>query len=199
MNLMNAGVKSILAGLLMCVAVNPAYAVTLTLDAVTGTSKRGSEIGFAVESRAIFDYDPETEQLTSSGTWIAQNRTGPNLLIRYNHKVENFSASLADGITAKSYECVEGTFGAAIFQNYCGNYSFGKNQTDDGGLIDDRRLGPRLSLYLYEPAQIDWNGTTLIVVLVPLSTKPTAGLPELGLTLEFSVAAEDAAAEKTGR
>ena len=188
---MNPVSKALLTSLLFLLVSDAAFAVALSLDEAVGTNKRGAAILFALEVRATFDYDVDKEELSSSGTWIAQNRTGPSLLIRYSHKVENFSVSIANGIFMKSYECVEGTFGATILINYCNNYRFGKNQTDDGGYVDDLSTGLNLSMYYYEAAKIDWDGSTLTVMLVPKSSIDIAALPELGITLVFSVSDEE--------
>ena len=105
-------------------------ALEVSLDQVTGINKRGGEFQFSLENRAKFDFDPDENTLSSSGTWVAENRTGPNLLIRYSHKVENFSVNAKGIYSVKSYECVEGTFGAMLGMNYCGNYRFGPNTLD---------------------------------------------------------------------
>ena len=178
--------KRIFFNLLVLIAPCTGVALEVDLESVTGKKSRG-EIRFSLDNKAIFDFDPDTNTLTSKGTWIALNKTGPNELYRYSHKVENFIVSAENGFSAKSYECVEGTFGAMILRNYCGNYNFGSNMTDDGGFVDDKSSGLPISLYYFEVSLFEWDSEKLVVILSPKDPDRTEAYPELSLTLTFVV------------
>jgi hypothetical protein len=148
-----------------------AQAVELRLENVAAESARGVS-DFSVTSDAEFIFDAQTSTLASSGTWVAQSVVGPSNLIRFAHKFENFGVT-ADGIIeAKSYECVEGTLGNIVTRSYCGNYNYGANLQDDGGIVDDQVIGPRREMSDYELGSIDWDDETLIVVLVNKTVGP---------------------------
>jgi hypothetical protein len=176
--------------LLLLTAPCAAGALEVALSTVAANTSRGV-IQFRLDNKAIFDFDTDTETLTSAGTWIAQNIIGPNAYIRYSHKVENFSASAEGWHVFKSYECVEGTFGAALLlANICGNYRFGPNLVDDGGLVDDIAVGPPKSLVHYEITLFNWDGSILKVILSPKNLEQREIYKELSIELSFSVVSE---------
>lgn len=171
-----------------------ACAIELVLDRVVSEG-RGGPVNLRVDSRASFEFDPDTETLTSAGTWIAQNVVGPNQIIRYSHKVEDFRADVETGHSFRSYECVEGTFGTLLLANVCGNYRYGENMLDDGGLIDDEILGPPKTLTNYELSLLSWDGAELIVVLSKPDTATSEPYPDFNLTLTFVAPELPAASE----
>lgn len=169
----------------MCCLTAVVAAVEVTLDEVIAESRRGP-VTLRVENRASFDFDPDSGVLTSAGIWVAQNTVGPNELTRYSHKVENFRAALETGHAFRSYECVEGTFGTMLLASVCGNYRYGPNMTDDGGLIDDIAITTAKSLDDYTLSLLTWDGSTLIVVLSSKDPTRQEIYPEFSLTLTFS-------------
>lgn len=171
-----------------------ASAVDLTLDRVVSEGRSGP-VRLQLDDKARFEFDPETETLTSAGTWIAQNVVGPNQIIRYSHKVEDFRADVENGHAFRSYECVEGTFGTLLLANVCGNYRYGENMTDDGGLIDDVIVGPRKTLANYELSMLSWDGAELIVVLSKPDIATAEPYPDFSLTLTFVAPAKRVAPE----
>jgi len=171
-----------------------ASAVDLILDRIASEGRSG-QVRMRVDSKARFEFDPDTETLTSAGTWIAQNVVGPNELIRYSHKVEDFRADVENGHAFRSYECVEGTFGTLLLANVCGNYRYGENMTDDGGLIDDVIVGPPKTLTNYELSMLSWDGAELIVVLSRPDTETAEPYPDFNLTLTFVAPSQPAASE----
>jgi hypothetical protein len=133
-----------------------------------------------VTGRATFDFDVEKGTLTASGTWLASYGI-PGQPRRYTHKVEDMVVTADGELRMRSYECVEGFFGAQVMaRNLCGNYSFGANGTDDGGFADDVVNGPPISLADYRVDSFDWNGDALVVVLAGGGEKANR------LTLTFS-------------
>jgi hypothetical protein len=140
-----------------------AAGVELVLDSVTATTGSG-DVALRVGGRARFDFDPDSGVLQASGTWLAEYAL-PNQLTRFAHKVEDLQVS-ADNVAMKSYECVEGAFGAAFMNaNICGNYRFGPNGIDDGGLGDDDVVGSPRALAGSSVSAFDWDGEALTVVL----------------------------------
>jgi hypothetical protein len=186
--------KRMILPLLLLAIPCVAGALEVTLDSVVGNTRSGV-FGFRLYNKAVFDFDPATQTLTSAGTWFAQNSPGgPMNLRRYSHQVENFSASVDRGITYKSYECVEGTFATMLATNVCGNYRFGPNLLDDGGLGDDEIVGPPKSLDHYELSQFNWDGSALELILSLKNMDQADVFPELSLTLTFSATPETDAA-----
>jgi hypothetical protein len=168
------------SAVLLCLFCAPAPAVELVLDGVTA-NQAGREIRMNVGGRATFDFDPVAGVLTSSGSWMATWQA-PNQYPRFSHKVEDMRASAAGDLSMRSYECVEGTFGAELLaQNICGRYSFGANLTDDGGAIDDEVKGEPVSLIGWKVAALDWDGKSLRVVLAAGDASTDS------LTLRFSL------------
>jgi hypothetical protein len=96
------------------------------------------------------------------------------------------SASLDGRLSMRSYECVEGTFGVMVAaNNYCGNYRFGPDGVDDGGMLDDEIVGPPKSLASFTVTALTWDGESLLLVLS--SADPgQAVFPESSLQLRFS-------------
>jgi len=140
-----------------------------------------------LESRAVFWFDPDTATLTSSGIWTGQIVLGPSQLTRYGHKFEDLSASADGQLAARSYECVEGTLGAAMLdRNMCGHYQFGPNGLDDGGLADDVPQGPALSLSSYRVGALTWDDKDLVIVLNTDMADAADGAPQQGLKLTFT-------------
>lgn len=170
---------------LACVAL-PGVAVELELDRVTASTASG-DVRLRLTSRAVFDFDPGAGVLTSSGSFVAEYQL-PNQLTRFGHKVEDLRVTVEGDMAMKSYECVEGAFGAAFLAaNLCGNYRFGPNGLDDGGIADDAVQGPPRSLAGHRAGDFDWDGTELEFTLLP---DPAAGAQifnETGLRLHFTV------------
>ncbi len=155
----------------------PASGVELTLDGVVASSG-GRDYRLRLTSKASFDFNPATGSLRSSGTWIIEYVL-PNYQNRFSDKVEDFSISPDGQLAMRSYECVEGTFGAGFLgSNVCGNYGFGPNGIDEGGLVDDVVNGPPRSLAAYGISSRDWDGSALVLTL----TSPD-GNQSLTLTL----------------
>jgi hypothetical protein len=142
-----------------------APAVELVLDSVMA-NQGGREMRLRVGGRATFDLDPEAGVLTAAGTWTATFQP-PNQYPRFTHKVEDMRAAADGALSMRSYECVEGTFGAELLgQNVCGRYGFGANMTDDGGAVDDEPKGTPIALADWTVGAFDWDGKSLLVVLV---------------------------------
>ncbi len=169
---------------MLVLAATPARAVEVVLDGVTATTGSG-DVRLRVSSRATFDFDPGAGVLASSGSWTAEYLL-PNQLTRFGHKVEDLRATADGGLAMKSYECVEGTFGAAFLgASLCGSYRFGRNGIDEGGVADDEVLGPHRSLAGWGAGDFDWDGRVLELTLTP---GPAAGNPlfsESALRLRF--------------
>ena len=143
----------------------PVRAVELVLESVTALTDSG-EVQLRLTDRARFDLDPVTATLVSSGTWLAEYVL-PNQVTRFAHKVEDLRVTADGPLTMRSYECVEGTFGATFLAaNSCGNYRFGPNGIDEGGAADDEAGGPARSLTGYRVAAFDWDGKSLLLDLV---------------------------------
>jgi len=101
--------------------------------------------------------------------------------------VEDMTASVDGGLSMRSYECVEGTFGVMVAAiNYCGNYRFGPNGVDDGGMPDDVIVGPPKSLDSFTVTALNWDGDSLLLVLSKGGTGEDAVHSESGLELRFS-------------
>lgn len=161
-----------------------AAVVQLALESVTATTNAG-EVKLRLDSRATFSFDPGAGVLVSSGTWIAEYAL-PNQLTRMAHKVEDMRVTADGELAMRSAECVEGAFGAAFMNaNICGNYRFGENGIDDGGLADDEVVGPPKSLARYRISGFDWDGATLVLALA----SDAAGdvFQESGLSLRLVV------------
>jgi hypothetical protein len=172
---------------MLVAALSPVHAIELALENVAGEGRRGP-FTLSLDVDAVFEYDVETGSLTSAGTWVGQLDVGPYGYYRFAHKFENFGVD-ADGIiSVRSYECVEGTFGGGMLSvNICGNYRYGPNFLDDGGLVDDETVGPPKSIYDYVIDSLDWDGTNLVLVLSKTNPDITEVFPEYGLTLKFAV------------
>lgn len=163
-----------------------AQAVELLLEKVTATTSSG-EVDLRLSNRATFSFDPGAGVLLASGTWIAEYAL-PNRLTRMAHKVEDMRANADGKLTMKSYECVEGAFGAAFMNaNTCGNYRFGANGIDEGGLADDEVLGPPKSLIRWGISDFDWDGDVLVLILAPASTEGNEIFSESALRLRLVV------------
>jgi hypothetical protein len=159
-----------------------AQPVELLLERVTATTSTG-ETDLRLGNRATFSFDPGAGVLRASGTWIAEY-TLPNRLTRMAHKVEDMRATADGKLTMKSYECVEGAFGAVFLNaNTCGNYRFGPNAIDEGGVADDEVLGPPKSLARWGISDFDWNGKILLLVLAPSGTDGNELFSESALRL----------------
>lgn len=169
---------------LLALLAAPASALELVLEGVTATTGSG-EVKLRLASRATFDFDPGAGVLLSSGTWIAEYAL-PNQLTRMAHKVEDMQATADGKLAMKSYECVEGAFGAAFMNaNICGNYRFGPNGIDEGGLADDEVFGPPKSLASYLISDIDWDGEALVLTLTPSDPGNSEVFRENGLKLRL--------------
>ncbi|MEO8444789.1 MAG: hypothetical protein ABI567_07290 [Gammaproteobacteria bacterium] len=170
----------------LALLAGPVRAVELSLDSVTAVTASG-DVRLRVNSRGPFDFDPASGVLVSSGTWIAEYAL-PNQLTRFAHKVENLRATAGGELSMKSYECVEGAFGAAFMNaNICGNYRFGPNGLDDGGIADDEVAGPPKSLAGYSVSAFEWNGETLDVALTADAPGGNDIYNEYGLRLRLEV------------
>ena len=173
-------------GVLLALLATSAVAVELRLDSVVAQTGAG-ESRLRLDSKATATFDPGAGKLAMAGTWIA-TYVLPNQQTRFSHKVEDFHASVDGRFSVRSCECVEGTWGAPnLGANICGNYRFGPNNIDDGGVADDVVVGPPKSLEAYKVSAFDWDGKSL---LVTLSREGAAGAElfrEDSLTLTFSV------------
>jgi hypothetical protein len=86
----------------------------------------------------------------------------------------------------KSYECVEGTLGGPFLGvSLCGNYRFGPNGVDEGGVGDDVSAGAPRSLVDWQVEGLEWDGNFLAVSLVPPGGTGGDLFPEQGLTLRL--------------
>ena len=164
----------------------PARAVELVLEGVVAATRTG-DVPLRVSSRARFDFDPGAGVLQGAGSFVAEYLL-PNQLTRFGHQVENLRATVSGNLDMKSYECVEGAFGARFMNaSFCGNYRFGPNGLDDGGLVDDERLGEPRTLANWKAGDFDWDGSTLEIVLTPGLAAPSGLFSETALTLRLKV------------
>jgi hypothetical protein len=161
-----------------------AQVVELQLEKVTATTGTGV-VELRLGGRATFSFDPGAGLLLAAGTWIAEYPL-PNRLTRIAHKVEDLRATADGKLAMKSYECVEGAFGAAFLNaNICGNYRFGPNGIDEGGLEDDEVLGPPKSLARWGISDFGWDGQVLVLTLAPGSETGSEIFPESALELRL--------------
>jgi len=161
-----------------------AQVVELQLEKVTATTGSG-EVELRVSGRASFGFDPGAGVLLSSGTWIAEYPL-PNRLTRMAHKVEDMRATADGQLAMKSYECVEGAFGAGFLDaSICGNYRFGPNGIDEGGIEDDEVLGPPKSLARWGIGEFDWDGKALLLTLTPATDVGNEVFSESALRLRL--------------
>lgn len=175
----HAGAVAMLALVVLGALPDPVSAQPLVLERAM-LLDAGREWKLWVTGRATFDFDAEKGVLTTSGIWLATYGL-PDQPHRYAHKVEDMVVTADGDFRMRSYECVEGFFGAQVMsRNLCGNYSFGANGTDDGGFADDVVNGPPVSLADHRVESFDWNGDALVVVLAG------GGEQENRLTLTFS-------------
>jgi hypothetical protein len=158
--------------------------VEVNLDSVTATTSTG-DVKLRVDGRAKFQFNPATSTLTSTGTWTGEYVFGPDQLTRFSHKVQDMSASMNGRFVMKSYECVEGTFGAIVVASNCGNYRFGPNGIDEGGGGDDVVVGPPKSLAEFTVTALTWDGKSLLLILSTDDPRQ-AVFPEASLELKFS-------------
>ncbi len=179
----------VLAGLVaLAPGIQPADAVELALEGVRAATP-GGDVALRVTSRARFAFNPSAGVLEGSGTFIAEYVL-PNQLTRFGHQVEDLRLTAGGEIALRSYQCVEGPFGAQYLNaNLCGNYRFGANGLDDGGLVDDEPAGAPRSLAGWLPGDVIWDGEVLEVVLVPGGEAPAGLFAETALTLRFVPAA----------
>ena len=182
-----ASLRGLIPALLLAAA--PVRAVELVLEAVTATTGNG-ETRLKVDSRARFDFDPGAGVLAGAGSFVAEY-TLPNQLGRFTHKVEDLRAAVDGTVAMKSYECVEGVFGTQFLNaNVCGNYRFGPNGLDEGGIGDDEVVGPPRSLAGWTAGGFDWDGAVLEFTLVPGAGGGNSLFNESALKLRFRVPAE---------
>lgn len=171
-----------LAWPILAVSAEP---IALRLDAVTESDSRGYT-SLRIESRARFLLEAVARTIRSNGAWTAQRTIGPQQLARYTHKFEDFSIEKDGRVRFRSYECVEGTFGAELLAaNVCRNYQFGPNGRDEGGYGDDVLGGSPMDFRGYAAESVDWDGEKLVVRIVPDRSGPapvTATSIELVLT-----------------
>lgn len=176
-----AGVAGLLA---LSPALTHAQAVELQLEKVTASTGTGP-VELRLGGRASFSFDPGAGLLLASGTWIAEYAL-PNRLTRIAHKVEDMRATADGQLAMKSCECVEGAFGAAFLNaNICGNYRFGPNGIDDGGLADDEVEGSPRSLAHWGISDFAWDGQVLLLTLAPDSDAGSGIFSESALTLRL--------------
>ena len=175
-----------LCAVLLALLATPAAAVELRLVSVTAKTGTG-ESRLRLDSKASAAFDPGAGTLAMAGTWTA-TYVLPNQLTRFSHKVEGFHASVDGRFSVRSYECVEGTFSAPFLgANTCGNYRFGPNNIDDGGVADDVVVGTPMSLEAYSVSAFDWDGKSLVVTLSAAGLVDAYIFHEDSLTLTFSV------------
>lgn len=164
--LLNVPVKRLVVGALLALLATSVPAVEVTLDGVMATATASAgQYKLRIDGRAKFEFDPETSTLTSAGTWTGEYVFGPSQLTRFSHKVEDMTASLDGRFSMRSYECVEGTFGAMVVASNCGNYRFGPNYLDDGGMADDVIVGSPKSLASFTVTAMTWDGESLLLIL----------------------------------
>lgn len=160
----SARIGSLAGTLLLPLLAVAADAVDLALDSLM-QADGNRQLQFRIESRATFQFDADAQVLTSSGVFTAQNVVGPGQLSRLIHKIEDLRAAADGSLVVRSYECVEGTLGAVVGLSFCGNYRFGPNGVDDGGLADDEVLGQPRSLAGFQVRALSWDGQALKLTL----------------------------------
>jgi len=175
-----ARVKQLITGVLLTLLATGASAVEVVLESVTAGG-----VNLRVDGRAKFDFDPDTSTLSAAGTWTAEYVVGRGIS-RLTHRVEDMRASMDGQLSMRSYECVEGTFGATLAANSCGNYRFGPNGIDDGGTFDDVVVGPPKSLASFAVTALTWDGESLLLALSAGTDIAEAVFPESVLELRFS-------------
>lgn len=162
-----------------------ADAVDLSLDSLV-QADGNRQLEFRIESRAAFRFDPDQQVLSAAGVFTAQNVVGPGRLSRFSHKIEDLRAAADGSLAVRSYECVEGTLGAVVGLSFCGNYRFGPNNLDDGGMADDEVLGVPRSLAGFRVQSLAWDGRTLELALGAGNRDREGMVGQNELTLKFS-------------
>lgn len=112
---------------------------------------------------ATYSYDTVTGALTGSGLHNAVSSITPTTIV-FSHNIQDLAIS-STSASATSFSCVEGNFGTTVGASICGNYTFGPNNTDEGGPGngDDAASGPAQSIADYDLPVVSWNGTTLVL------------------------------------
>lgn len=181
---LNGPMQRLGIGALLALLATSVPAVEVKLDTITAFAGTG-DFKLRIDGRARFQFNPDTRVLTSSGTWTGEYVFGPDQITRFSHKVQDMVASADGRLSMKSYECVEGTFGATVIASYCGNYRFGPNLIDEGGAGDDVVVGPPKSLTGFTVTALTWDGKSLLLVLSSDDPRQ-AVFPESSLELKFS-------------
>lgn len=166
-----------------------ADAVDLSLDSLV-QADGSRQLEFRIESRAAFRFDPDQQVLSAAGVFTAQNVVGPGQLSRLSHKFEDLRAAADGSLAVRSYECVEGTLGAVVGLSFCGNYRFGSNGIDDGGLADDEVLGQPRSLAGFQVKAMRWDGQGLELTLGAGNHDGEGVVGQNELTLRFSASTD---------
>lgn len=188
------GLATLLAGWPLAAAAGE---YGLELVRISAGSANGTVAAASLEgTEFIYDDVAGTVSQISPST-TAVFRLGPVTHL-YSHQ---FSGAVFDvagsAITAASYACLEGGFGAVVGASLCGNFTFGADYSNDSTLNygsipgtrsvggDDVALGPQQQLGDYAAAVALFDGTRLVLESPAWSTHPGGA----GLQLEFRVSA----------
>lgn len=119
------------AALSFSMAANAAsIAVTLT-DATLGFTT-GPASPSSISGTLTGTYNTTTGVVTMDpGTTTLSYTTFTETV--YDHILSNWSTG-AGSLTADSFSCAEGTVGASLFVSFCGDYTYGSNNTDDSSV-----------------------------------------------------------------
>jgi hypothetical protein len=200
---------------LLLISAN-AGAVAINLNTADWQTNSGNAPSTAtVNDNATWDWNNGTKVLTGSGTFerLWDISPAPNNEL-FTHKIVDLVIDVTNlTVTATSYDCIEGPFGASVGASLCGNYGFGDNLFDNSTLTytpnstaytfvlggDDVSFSPLCPscepqrIQDYAPVSHTWDGTNLTITSqVILGGAAALAFPSAlsdGYTMTFSVPA----------
>ncbi len=119
---------------------------TFLLEVLVIESRVGKQRAIP-EREVSFDIDMETRAVAAQQIILAPFSVGRLGYSRFTLKVDGLRVNSDGEWFYKSIECQEGTLGSLMNVSFCGNYRFGKNNVDDGGMGDDVRVSAPLSFH----------------------------------------------------
>ena len=157
------------------VGVVDAAVINVALKSVLSYSPNGTSAANLSLNTASWIYDDVAMKLTQSGGIYQPFFTTAPFTTIFRHTITGLS--IGGPVSASTFSCVEGGFGATVGASICGNYNFGANKANQstttwgpgiaaartiGG--DDMALAPQQSIADYNYfAQVSFVGTTLVL------------------------------------
>lgn len=192
--------KKILMALVLFAATTSANAVQVYLEefifvtprGTVGAITDGSHVsGIGPATTAVWDWDPGTGLLTSTGIFSAVFSLAGHPLSAtiYADIVTDLGINTNTGSAfATDYRCIEGEFGPLVAANFCGDYTFGDNYIDDSTTVygpgtafsqtlagDDVSRGSPRNISAFGMKLISWNGTDLVLENFVYGSPPIEG------------------------